>query len=127
MISTQGQKSQDIAKNAYKDLRDKFSVTKDNIPPMLRDIFEIFVDSHMRKSFISQRKLIDEFQKRIIRQCVLKVCAFCGPDPDFESNKITSKFLDLAKITDEDYEYEALTISIKWFLLMLEERSNKKE
>jgi hypothetical protein len=48
----------------YRDMREKISVTKDFIPQMLKDIFEIFVDAHHKKSLLSTRKLIDEGQKR---------------------------------------------------------------
>lgn len=110
----------------YKELREKISVTKDVIPHPLKDVFELFVDSHFKKSLLSQRRLIDEGQKRLIRQAVLKCCAFCGPDSEFEPSKITTRFLDFAKIiNDEEYEHEGLLICIKWYMSILED--NKKQ
>ena len=122
IVNSEGEKIQEEYKRRYRALREQVQVTKDQIPSMLKDIFDIFVDSHMRKSFLNQRGLIDDHQKRTIRQAVLKSCAYCGPDSDFESDKITSKFLDLSRIIDEDYECEGLLICIKWFIGILEDR-----
>ena len=72
-------------KKTYKDLRDKISVSKEQIPIMLKDIFDLFMDSHSRKGILTTRKLIDENQKRQIRHAVLLCCAFCGPDSEYDS------------------------------------------
>lgn len=109
-------------------MRDKISVKKDSIPGILRDIFDLFVDSHSRKSLLTTKKLIDDQQRREIRQAVLQCCAYCGPDSEFESNKITSKFLDLSRITDDEYfESEGILICIKWYIGILEDRTAKKD
>lgn len=54
----------------------------------------------------------------------MKCSAFCGPDSDLANEKITSKFLDLSKIHDEEYECEGLLICLKWYMNILEERQN---
>jgi hypothetical protein len=41
-------------------MRNSISVTKETIPAMLKDIFELFVDSHYKKGHLSVKKLIDE-------------------------------------------------------------------
>ena len=67
-------------------------------------------------------------QKRQIRQAVLFCCAFCGPDSEFESNKISGNFLDLERIVgDDEYEGEGLIIGIKWYMGILDDRSAKKD
>ena len=49
------------------------------------------------------------------------MCAVCGPDSEQSSTgQITSKFLNLAKLTDEDYLYEGLRICVSWFEKVLE-------
>ena len=49
------------------------------------------------------------------------MCAVCGPDSDASSaGQITSKFINLAKITDRDYLYEGLRICVSWFEKVLE-------
>jgi hypothetical protein len=68
------------------------------------------------------KRLVDDLQKRNIRDSLLKCCAFCGPDSELEQSKITSKFLDLSKITLDEYAYEGLILSIKWYLSVLETR-----
>lgn len=106
----------------YRDLREAISVKKDHIPAMLKDVFELFVDSHFKKGLLTLKKLIDEGQKRQIRQAVLNCCAFCGPDSEFEPGKqTTTKFLDLERIaSDDEYEWEGLTICVKWYIGILE-------
>ena len=55
-------------------------------------------------------------------------CAYCGPDDEVESNKLTVKFLDLSRVTgDDEYEHEGLTICIKWFIGILEAKNTKKD
>ena len=51
-------------------------------------------------------------------------CAFCGPDPELTGEQITTRFLDFSRIYDDEYEHEALMISIKWFSNILEEKTN---
>ncbi len=117
-------------RKTYKDLRDKISVTKETIPGLLRDIFDLFVDTHQKKSILANRGLIDELQKRKIRQAVLLCCAFCGPDSEFESSKATtSKFIDLERVAggDEEYEIEGVCVSIKWYMGILEGHTSIKK
>ena len=118
----------DSLRKNYYDLRSKISVSKDHIPSILRDIFDLLLETHGKRSHLATKNLIDDLQKRQIRQSVLFCCAFCGPDSEFEGNKITSKFLDLERSAgDEEYEGEGLIISIKWFIGILEDRSAKKD
>jgi len=44
----------------FTELRIKMSVYKDNVPQMLKDIFDLFVETHQKKSVLTIRKLIDE-------------------------------------------------------------------
>jgi hypothetical protein len=63
-----------------------------------------------------------------IRQAVLFTCAFCGPDSEFEHNKVSSRFLDLARIAlDDEYETEGLLICIKWYIDIINETKVKKD
>ena len=59
---------------------------------------------------------------------MLYTCAFCGPDSDDESNKVTSRFLDMARIAeDSEYENEGIMICIKWYIDIINETKVKKE
>ena len=56
---------------------------------------------------------------------MLKVCAVCGPDSEQHGGgagqrQITTKFINLQKITDIDYIYEGLRICVSWFEKVLE-------
>jgi len=51
---------------------------------------------------------------------LLTACAVCGPNSEFSDAPVTSKFLDLARITCDDYMFEGMTICIKWYLIILE-------
>ena len=49
------------------------------------------------------------------------VCAVCGPDGEnAQPGQVTSKFINLAKLTDRDFHYEALRICAFWFEKVLE-------
>ena len=49
------------------------------------------------------------------------MCAVCGPDSEKpKSNQVSSKFLNIAKLTDRDYQYEGLRICVSWFEKVLE-------
>ncbi|CDW73908.1 UNKNOWN [Stylonychia lemnae] len=112
----------DQLRSTYKDFKDKLLTTKDQIPNQLRDAIDIFIETHSKKGYLS--KLINDEQKRLLRQTLLMCSAFCGPDSEVAGEKITSKFLDFSRIFDEEYELDGLMISIKWFLNILEERTN---
>lgn len=61
---------------------------------------------------------------------MIRCCAVCGPDSDLDlshNGKTSSKFLDFAKIMLDDYATEALMICGKWFMSVLEPRTQKKE
>ena len=59
----------------------------------------------------------------MIRNAVVKVCSLCGPDQETEPGH--PKFLDLSKITDDDYQFEALGICIKWQCAQLDANPKK--
>ena len=123
------QETADLVWRAYRDAREAISVRKDHIPAMLKDVFELFVDSHFKKGLLTLKKLIDEAQKRKIRSAVLQCCAFCGPDSEFDPGKqTTTKFLDFHRITgDDEYENgEGLIICIKWYISILEDGKTAK-
>eukprot|EP00347_Sterkiella_histriomuscorum_P021367 403334229 len=124
LINHKNQQLQDSLMQQYKNFKDALQTTKESVPPLLKDIFELFVDSHLKKGMLNQRKLIDESQKRTIRQTLLKCSAFCGPDSEITNESITSKFLDLNRISDEEYECDGLLICLKWYMNILEERTN---
>jgi len=55
-------------------------------------------------------------------------CAYCGPDGELESNRVTTKFLDLARVMgDPDYETDGLIVCLKWYSGILIERPAKKD
>jgi len=55
-------------------------------------------------------------------------CALCGPDSEFgDSSKVTSKFLDFGKLTSDHYLHEGIHICVKWYIGVLEGRTNKKD
>jgi len=98
------------------------------MPAALRDIFDLLIETHAKRSLLTAKNMIDDMQKRQIRQAVLLCCAFCGPDSEFESNKISGSFLDLERIVgDDEYESEGLIIGIKWYNGILEARNAKKD
>ena len=98
------------------------------MPAALRDIFDLLIETHAKRSLLTSKNLIDDMQKRQIRQAVLFCCAFCGPDSEFESNKISGSFFDLERIVgDDEYESEGLIIGIKWYMGILDDRSAKKD
>jgi len=111
-----------------KQMRSKYYVTNDNIPALLRDIFEIFVETHNSKQFLKKFDFVDDLQKRAIRSSLLKACALCGPDGELrQSEKVTSKFLDLSKITNDDYTLEGINIGIKWYVGVLDHSGKNKK
>lgn len=60
---------------------------------------------------------------------MLQISAVCGPDPELggSANKVTSQFVNLAKITNDEYTYEGLTICIKWFAGVLDGTANSNQ
>ena len=68
--------------HAYTELRQKYHTSSEVIPPILKDIFEIFVDTHNSKMFLRKMELLTGEQQLLLRQSVLKVCAVCGPDSE---------------------------------------------
>ena len=102
-------------------IRSTYNTTIEVIPSLLRDIFEVFVETHNSKQFIRKNQLLSSGQQLKVRESVLKVCAICGPDSDSgSSGKVSSKFLNLAKLSDRDYQYEGLRICVSWFEKVLE-------
>lgn len=107
---------------------------------MLKEVFDAFVELHSKKSYLVTRRLINEDNKRMIVKAVLDCCAMCGPDTtnsntQGDKNKAgkqagnkanTSKFLDLAKLTEPDYQMEGLKIAVHWYLEVLEKVHTKR-
>lgn len=59
---------------------------------------------------------------------VVKICAICGPDADINPTKgATYAFLNLTQITSDDYLFEALQISLKWYARLLEGAIDTKQ
>jgi len=102
------------------------------LPATLKEIFDAFVEVHARKSYLVTRRLVTEEQRKMIVQAVLACCAMCGPDnlsTQVDKTKAgkagpmkaqTTKFLDLAKLSEPDYQLEGLKICITWYLDVLE-------
>lgn len=132
------------AKDVYDKLRKEFQVTKDNVPPQLKEIFDIFVEIHSKKGFLVARGLISDQQRTMIIQAVLNCCAMCGPDsngatpsisPEDKLSKSKSpkasqksqiKFLDFAKLTVPKYQIDGLIICIQWYLEVLDKQTTRK-
>jgi len=91
----------------------------------LRDSLELFVDSHYSKQFLKKHNLVNEFQRGSIRQTLIHVCGICGPDHETEPAAI--KMVDLLRITENDYQWEALKTCITWYLKYLEENKKGKK
>lgn len=123
-----------IAKEQFESMRRALQVTKDNAPPQLKEVFDIFLEVHSKKGFLVTRKLISEAQRQQIAQAVLYCCAMCGPDnlnPNDAAKSVTSakfkvKFLDLCKLQSPAYQLEGLTICLQWYLEVLDRQSIKK-
>lgn len=49
---------------------------------------------------------------------MIKACALCGPDDETEPGQ--PKFLDLSKLTADEYQTEALQVCIKWYCNFLD-------
>ena len=47
---------------------------------MLREVFELLLDSSQKKSYLVTRLILNDTQKLQIRRSVLIACALCGPD-----------------------------------------------
>lgn len=107
-------------RQVYKDLRQKYQAPQQ---PLVKDVFELFLESHYSKQFLSKYSLVTELQKKTIRQAVVKVCALCGPDDETEPGQ--PKLLDLTKLTDDDYQYEALSVCVKWQCQQLDANPKK--
>ena len=61
-------------------MRQKYHTSCEIIPTILKDIFEVFIETHNSKMFLKKNELLTAEQQLQIRQSVLKVCAVCGPD-----------------------------------------------
>jgi hypothetical protein len=71
---------------------------------------------------VKKHGLVDDSQKRKIWSMLLKCCAFSGPDGEntsSDSSKASSRFLDLGKINQDEYQFEGIKICIKWFCEVL--------
>lgn len=127
-------------------------MTKDHVPPQLKEVFDIFVEIHSKKGFLVARGLIADEHKQVIIQSVLNCCAMCGPDnfscasysmpPDGgeKTSKVKNsnaeaakggqkqqvKFLDLAKLSAPRYQMEGLTICVQWYLEVLDKQTTRK-
>ena len=88
-----------------------------NIPVILKDAFDLFVECHNGKQFLKKHNLVTGDQKMMIRKILLRVCAICGPD---QESMPGHKFLDLTKLEHDDYYLEGLQICLKWFANILE-------
>ena len=65
--------------------------------------------------------MANDLQTRSIRQALLKACAVCGPDAELTDSKYqSSKFLEFAKVTQEDQVFEGIQICIRWYAIVLE-------
>jgi len=49
----------------------------------------------------------------------------CGPD--HETDPATAKMMDLLRVDDNDYQWEALKTCIVWYLKFLEENKKAKK
>lgn len=68
------------------------------MPEYLKDIFDLFIETHNSKQFLKKHELVSDIQKRAIRSALLKACAICGPDSETSDLQVSSKFLDLGRI-----------------------------
>lgn len=128
------QRSVAQAKQLYDKMRGQYLVTKENLPPVLKEVFDAFVEVHSRKSYLVTRRLVNDEKKKMVVKAVLDCCAMCGPDAmNFgvqpEKNKggktninkgNSAKFLDLAKLSEPEYQTEGLKIAVYWYLDVLE-------
>ena len=55
-------------------------VSSDSIPTIVRDVFELFLETHNSRQFLKKNNLVDAMQRRVVLQTLLKCCAFSGPD-----------------------------------------------
>jgi hypothetical protein len=116
--------------NRYNNLRVGVQVSVDNIPQLIRDVFDIFVQTQNSRQFVKRNSLVDDSQKRKIYGMLLKCCAFSGPDgqkTSTDSTKVSSRFLDLGKINQDDYQFDGIQICIKWFCEILASSKQKKD
>jgi hypothetical protein len=89
---------QNELQNTFRNFRMANSINGDQIPHYLKDIFDLFIETHNSKQFLKKYELVSDMQRRSIRLGLLKACAICGPDSEFSDVQVTSKFLDLAAI-----------------------------
>ena len=72
--------------------------------------------------------LLDSETTVQIRRMIVKICAICGPDAEVNPIKgSTYSFLNLTQICSDDYLFEALQISLKWFARLLEGTIDTKQ
>jgi hypothetical protein len=91
----------------------------------VKDIFELFLDSHYSKQFLKKQALVSLQQKASIRTALLNVCALCGPDEETEPG--APRFLDLHKFCDDDNWLEALQVCVKWYCAFIEQHRKAKK
>jgi len=97
-------------------------VSTDSVPTIVRDVFELFLETHNSRQFLKKNNLVSDLQRRVVQKTLLKCCAFSGPDGESgpaDQTKVSSKFLDLGKVTDDEYVLEGIQISCKWFCEVL--------
>lgn len=102
------------------------------MPAALKEIFDVFVEVHSRKSYLVTRRLVGDQHRKMVVKAVLDCCAMCGPDnlgAQVDKNKAgkagapkanAAKFLDLAKLGEPDSQMEGLKMCITWYLDVLE-------
>jgi len=104
----------------FDSLRKEYMTTKEHVPALLREIFELFAEVHSKKGFLVTRKLISEQQRKDIVQAVILCCVLCGPEQlikggsgqSAKESKKASKALDLSKLQSVDYQHTGLLVGI---------------
>ena len=54
------------ARDTYEKMRKEYQVTKDHVPHLLKEIFDIFVEIHQKKGFLVSKKLISDHHRTLI-------------------------------------------------------------
>ena len=104
----------------WRNFQTHMCINGDSVPSYLKDIFELFIESHNSKQFLKKHEQVTDIQKRAIRQALLKACAVCGPDSQTQDSNVSTKFIDIGRIQYDDYIFEGIQICIKWYLIVLE-------
>ena len=94
--------------------------------PLLKDTLELFLEFNYMKSILRKSNLSSDQHKICLRQCLILICAICGPDPETEPVKTPATFhLDLTRLKDDDYHADALLSSLKWCSSILDQMVKK--